>query len=52
MLRPGGRLAIADIVATADLPEKIKEDMGLLCGCVSGAATIEELKAMLAGAFD
>jgi SAM-dependent methyltransferase len=47
VLKRGGRLAIADIVATAPLPENIRHDLALHAGCVSGAAQVEELRAML-----
>lgn len=48
VLRPGGRLAIADVVAFAELPPAVREDMALLTGCVAGAAQIGEIEAMLA----
>jgi arsenite methyltransferase len=47
VLKPGGRLAVSDVVATAVLPEEWLDDMRLLSACVSGAATVDELKAML-----
>lgn len=47
VLRPGGRLAIADIVTTAPLPEELRHDLALYAGCIAGAATIAELEAML-----
>ena len=47
VLRPGGRLAIADIVATAPLPEKLRNDLALYAGCLAGAATVNELESML-----
>jgi arsenite methyltransferase len=47
VLRPGGRLAIADIVATAPLPEKLRHDLALYAGCLAGAATVNELESML-----
>jgi arsenite methyltransferase len=47
VLKSGGRLAISDVVATTELPEKIKEDMALYSGCVAGASTIDELKSIL-----
>ncbi|QEP41945.1 hypothetical protein D5085_01575 [Ectothiorhodospiraceae bacterium BW-2] len=47
MLKPGGRLAISDVVATAELPEKLKSDMTLFTGCMSGASTITEIEIML-----
>jgi SAM-dependent methyltransferase len=50
VLRPGGRLAISDVVALAPLTEREKADVTLYTGCVAGAAPIDELKAMLADA--
>lgn len=50
ILKPGGRLAISDIVALAPLPEKIRQDLALVSACVGGAATIDETRAMLAEA--
>jgi SAM-dependent methyltransferase len=47
VLKPGGRLAIADIVATAPLPEKVQKDLALVAACVGGAATIDDTKEML-----
>ena len=47
VLKPGGRLAIADIVATAPLPENIQKDMALVSACIGGAATINDTKEML-----
>ncbi len=47
VLKPGGRLAISDVVALAELPAEVKADMDLLGSCVSGAATIPELESML-----
>ena len=42
-----GRLAISDIVATAPLPEDIRNNVELHVGCMAGAATIDELRSML-----
>jgi SAM-dependent methyltransferase len=47
VLKPGGRLAIADIVATAPLPEKVQKDLSLVAACVGGAATIDDTEEML-----
>jgi SAM-dependent methyltransferase len=47
VLTPGGRLAISDVVATAELPAEIKEDLTLYSSCIAGACTIDELEAML-----
>ena len=50
VLRPGGRLAISDVVMTAPLPADARNDIESLTGCIAGAATIESLKMMLADA--
>jgi SAM-dependent methyltransferase len=47
VLKPGGRLALSDIINTAELPPDVKESVPLYTGCVSGAASAEELKQML-----
>lgn len=47
VLKPGGRLAISDIVATAVLPDSVKQDMALFTGCMAGASSIDELESML-----
>ena len=47
ILKPGGRLAISDVVATAQLPPEFKNDLDLLSACVSGAATMAEITEML-----
>ncbi len=47
VLKSGGRLAISDVVALTELPTEVKADMALLGSCVSGAATVPELKEML-----
>jgi SAM-dependent methyltransferase len=47
ILKPGGRLAISDIVATAPLPPDIQQNLALVSACVGGAATIDDTKEML-----
>ena len=37
VLRPGGRIAISDIVLRWALPEPVRRAMGLWTGCVAGA---------------
>jgi arsenite methyltransferase len=48
VLRPGGRLAISDIVATAPMPPEVRKDLALYTGCIAGAAFMDELEDMLA----
>lgn len=50
VLKPGGRIALSDIVATAPFPEKLKDDSALYCGCMSGASLMDDVKKMLAQA--
>lgn len=47
VLRPGGRVAISDVVQTAPFPDDVQMDPDSLTGCVAGASTIDDLKAML-----
>jgi ubiquinone/menaquinone biosynthesis C-methylase UbiE len=47
ILKPGGRLAISDIVATGPLPEKIQRNLEHVSACVGGAATIEDTEKLL-----
>ncbi|MCI0181969.1 arsenite methyltransferase [Sulfoacidibacillus ferrooxidans] len=47
VLKPGGRVAISDVVASAALPEEMKADLTLLSECVSGAAPREDIELML-----
>lgn len=47
VLRPGGRLAISDVVAVGDLPENVSDDLDAYCGCIAGAIPAEEVEALL-----
>jgi SAM-dependent methyltransferase len=47
VLKPGGRLAVSDVVTTAQLPDEMKKDLALYTGCIAGAASINELVDML-----
>jgi SAM-dependent methyltransferase len=48
VLKPGGRLAISDVVNTAPLSSELKADPALLCGCIAGAAPVEQIETWLA----
>ncbi len=47
VLKPGGRLAISDVIATIELPEEMKSDPQLYAGCMAGAPKIDDLETML-----
>ena len=50
VLKPGGRIAFSDVIATAPIPEDVAGDLGLICGCLGAASTVEEWTAMLTAA--
>ncbi len=50
VLRPGGRLAVSDVIAADDLDEATRADIAAWTGCVAGALTEREFRAALAGA--
>ena len=47
VLKPDGRLAISDVVNTAPLSSELKADSALLCGCIAGAAPVEQIETWL-----
>lgn len=47
VLKKGGRLAISDVVATAEMPDDLKNDMAYHAACISGASPIQEIESML-----
>ncbi|MEI6218306.1 MAG: arsenite methyltransferase [bacterium] len=49
-LKPGGRLAISDVVAIRRIPNTVKRDFEKHSGCVSGAATVAELERIMCSA--
>ncbi|KAG9194098.1 arsenite methyltransferase [Alternaria panax] len=47
LLKPGGRVAISDILLKKDLPEALKNNVALLVGCVAGASKKGEYEGWL-----
>jgi len=50
VLKPGGRLAVSDIVALAPIPDALRKDWELYTGCVAGASLVDALKTLLQAA--
>jgi SAM-dependent methyltransferase len=50
VLRPGGRFAVSDVVADADMDDATRADMAAWTGCIAGALTREEFEAALTAA--
>ncbi|MGD9695040.1 MAG: arsenite methyltransferase [Thermoleophilia bacterium] len=50
VLRPGGRLAVTDIVADEDMDDATRADMRRWTGCIAGALTRSEFEDALAAA--
>lgn len=46
-LRPGGHLAVSDVVAREELPDDVKRDLSLYSGCLAGATVLSELREIL-----
>jgi ubiquinone/menaquinone biosynthesis C-methylase UbiE len=47
VLKPGGRIALSDVVARSELADNVKRDLALHCSCLSGATPEVELKTIL-----
>ena len=50
VLKPGGRLAVSDVVVRGELPQAVRSSMELWVGCVAGALTDVEFRAYAAEA--
>lgn len=50
VLRPGGRLAVSDVVAREELSGDVKRDLALHSGCLAGATLHTDLERILADA--
>jgi SAM-dependent methyltransferase len=50
VLKPGGHFCVSDIVATAELPEAIKQVAALHVGCVAGAMPEADYLRLIAAA--
>ena len=47
VLKPGGRLAVSDVVVNGEVPAEMRRSMELWVGCVAGALDVREFEALL-----
>jgi arsenite methyltransferase len=53
VLRPGGRFAVTDVIADADMDQETRRDVAQWTGCIAGALTEDEFRRELSAAgFD
>ncbi|MFO0667698.1 MAG: arsenite methyltransferase [Polyangiaceae bacterium] len=50
VLKPGGRLAISDVVAVKAVPEAVARDVSAIASCLGGATEVNTLEELLDGA--
>jgi len=50
VLKPGGRLAVSDIVTDGPLPEQIKSSLSAWAGCIAGAIDVDEYRGSMQAA--
>ena len=50
VLKPGGRLAVSDVVVRGEIPQAVRKSMELWVGCVAGALHEDEYRKLLADA--
>ncbi len=53
VLKPGGRLAVSDVVVRGDVPEQVRRSMEMWVGCIAGALKDSEyIRKLAAAGFD
>jgi len=50
VLKPGGRLAVSDVVVRGEMPPAVRRSMELWVGCIAGALTEDDYRRMLEAA--
>lgn len=47
VLRPGGRFAVADVVADGPVPDQLRRDMEAWVGCIAGALEVDTYRTLI-----
>jgi ubiquinone/menaquinone biosynthesis C-methylase UbiE len=47
VLKPGGKMAVSDIVTDGPLPDEVKTSLSAWAGCIAGALDVREYQALL-----
>jgi ubiquinone/menaquinone biosynthesis C-methylase UbiE len=47
VLKPGGRFAVADVVAEGEVPDALRRDMEAWVGCIAGALEVDAYRGLL-----
>jgi len=47
VLKPGGRMAILDILAVGMIPEEVQNDLAAISACLGGAMTVDHIERLL-----
>ena len=50
LLKPGGRVAVSDILPKRALPEELVRDIAMYVGCIAGASQLGDYEGWLEGA--
>lgn len=50
LLKPGGRVALSDILVKRELPDELKNNMTLYVGCIAGAGSVQDYESYLRNA--
>ena len=50
VLKPGGRLAVSDVVVRGEVPAEVRRNVELWVGCIAGALSESDYRSKLAGA--
>jgi arsenite methyltransferase len=50
VLKPGGRLALSDMVELRQLPQTVKQNLDARAGCIAGTISVEDYRRLLIGA--